>query len=82
MGRIEQTITERLGSLAQLIQMEEQQLEAFQRDTTAMFVEHRNLRSKVLAMSVVPGEVHQQFVSNIKVTFLSLRATFNNLNEK
>jgi hypothetical protein len=33
-------------------------------------------------MTIVPAEMYQQFNSNIKVTFLALKATFNAINVK
>jgi hypothetical protein len=82
MGRIERIVVDRVGKIQQIIQAEHQYLVNFQRDVLRIFAEHRKLRGEVYSMTIVPAEMYQQFNSNIKVTFLALKATFNAINVK
>jgi hypothetical protein len=47
-----------------------------------IFAEHRKLRNDVYSTTTVSAEMYQHFNSNIKVTFLALKATFNAINTK
>lgn len=81
-ARIERVILERFSVISQLIHDEEQLAANFQREAVSILAEQRKIRTEVFSLSVVPSETHQQFTSNIKVTFLTLRANFNSTNER